>query len=204
MRTIMTDKKIDGGKLGDAPNEKYVKFFKQFDETDATLVEQWKVVHLLGYFCKKFQSIYKTDYQFKYNSPSPSKCFEVFQIKKLGQVLSSKPNILKEYIDWVFSEKVEKEKIRFRSISFLTREEIVKEYKMTHLLSSKIDRNTPLPDEIVLIFNEGNWEERGLISTYGDLAFFIKAYENSLYVTTRIEYVKEKYNFDFSILETLK
>lgn len=162
----MTDEKIDGGKLGETPNDKYVKFFKQFDEIETTSVEQWRVVHLLGYFCKQFQTTYNTEYQFKYNSPSPSKCFEVFQIKKLGQVLSSKPNILKDYIDWVFADKAVKEKIRFRSVSFLTREEIVKEYKMTHLLATKIDRTTPLPVSIQKIF-----AGFGEVNTYGDLAF---------------------------------
>lgn len=165
----MTDEKIDGGKLGETPNDKYAKFFKQFGEIDTTSVEQWKVVHLLGYFCKQFQSTYNTDYQFKYNSPNPSKSFEIFQLKKLGQVLSSKPKILKEYIDWVFADKAGKEKIRFRSISFLTREEIVREYKMTHLLSSKIDRTTPLPDSVKMHFLHLPGCEAP--ETYGDLAF---------------------------------
>lgn len=200
----MTDEKIDGGKLGDTPNDKYVKFFKQFNEIDTTPVEQWKVVHLLGYFCKQFENTYNTDYQFKYNSPSPSKCFEVFQIKKLGQLLSTKPNILKEYIDWVFADKAGKEKIRFRSISFLTREEVVKEYKLMHLLSSKIDRSTVLPSEMVVFFNDDNGGERGLVSTYGDLAFLQQAYEGTPWWLAKKQWAQEHLKFDFSILEKLK
>jgi len=194
-----------GGELVDIPNDKYKKFFEKFNEINSVELTAWKPVHLIGFFCAKFKEAYGTDYKFKFNSPSPSKCFEVFQIKKLSQMLSSQPNILKEYIDWIFKEKVEKDGKKFRSISFITSEDIVKEYKMNVLMSDKpIDRSTKLSDEMVLLFNEGDWEESGLISTYGDLAFFIKAYENSPYFTTRIEYAKEKYNFDFSILEKIK
>lgn len=198
------DKEVTGGEWSDIPNDKYKKFFAKFEEIKTLPVQNWKPVHLLGFFISKFQETFGTTYQFKFNSPSPSKCFEVFHIKKLGSVLSSKPNTLKEYIDWIFEEKVGIDGKKFRSISFLTNEDIVKEYKFKMMTKPKIDRTTPLPSEIVMLFNEGDWEGTGLITTYGDLAFFTQAYKGSEYFEDRIRYAREKYNFDFGVLEKIK
>lgn len=168
----MKDVKMEeqtGGELTDLPNEKYQKFFLKFNEIDSLEIAMWKPVHLIGYFCKKFKEAFNSDYKFKFNAPSPVKSFEVFQIKKLSQMLSSKPNILKEYIDWIFKEKVEKDGKKFRSISFITGEDIVKEYKMNVLMSEKpIDRSTLLPLNII---NKLKEELKIEVLTFGDLAF---------------------------------
>lgn len=164
---------LTGGSLTEAPNAKYQKFFAQFDEHTTTDVITWRPVDLLAYFCAKYQASYNASYAFKYNTPSPSKCFEIFQVKKLSQILSSKPNILKDYIDWIFDNKVGTKKKRFTSISFLTREENVKEYKWKVLpYFSKIDRTTSLPEKLKLFLIELN------LNTYGDLAFIWLARES--------------------------
>lgn len=167
----MNDKNLTGGELGDAPNNQYSKFFAKFSEIENLDVMQWKPVHILAYFCKKYKETYSIDYKFKFNSPAPSKCFEVFQIKKLASLLTSQPHLLKEYIDWVYLHKVIKAKRRLTSISFMTNEGIVNEYKFNVLLAgnknSSIERSTPLPDKYLSVLNE-----IGLaIKTYGDLAF---------------------------------
>ena len=100
-----------GGDLNDAPNPNYQKFFDKFLEIETLETKNWKVPHLIGYFCKKYFETYKVKYKFKFNSPAPSKCFEVFQIKKLASCLTSDPVLLKEYIDWVYKTKVVKAKI---------------------------------------------------------------------------------------------
>lgn len=161
---------ITGGELSDIPNDKYKKFFEKFEEINNLNVSEWKVTHILSYFCKKYFDTYQVKYKFKFNSPAPSKCFEVFQIKKLSSMLSAKPKILKDYIDWVFENKVIKTKRRLTSISFMTVEGIVNEYKINVLLeqkNKKIDRNTPLPDEYKNILQSNNL----FLDTYGDLAF---------------------------------
>lgn len=161
-------------KLSDLPNEKYVKFFATFNEINVLEVSQWKAVHLIGYFSKKYYETYNTQYQFKFNTPSPSKCFEVFQIKRLAMVLSSNPQILKDYIDWLFLNKVVKAKRRLTSIAFMTAEGVVNEYKVNILLnnknSSKIDRSTPLPEKYKNVFIEAGSN----LNTYGELAFILQ------------------------------
>lgn len=158
-----------GGELSDVPNEKYAKFFSTFNEIDSLPVSNWKPSHILGYFCKKYKEHYQTDYKFKFNNPAPSKCFEVFQIKKLAQMLSSNPTILKEYIDWIYLNKVVKAKRKLTSISFMTVEGVVNEYKVRYLLSptQNISRSTLLPEKYQSLFHSKGFT----ISTYGDLAF---------------------------------
>src|ERR1017187_6952153 len=126
-----------GGNLTDLPNEKYKKFFATFDEIETIDVSQWRPSHVLGYFCKKYKDTYGVPYRFKFNSPSPPKCFEIFQVKRLCMLLSSNPTILKGYIDWIYENKVVKAKRRLTSISFMTNEGVVQDYKMNVLLAGK-------------------------------------------------------------------
>lgn len=183
----MTDKNIND-KLGDVPSEKYAKFFEKFQEIHTLDLKDWGTIHCIGYFCWKFQDTFNSSYEFKYNSPAPSKSFESFQMKKLGQLLSKQPDIIKQYIDWVFAEKAIKSKIRFRSISFLTREDILQEYKKK-LLSSKLDRTTNLPDKVLLDINKEILIGQYAVAiidhlppqTYGDVALLSKIPEHPLY-----------------------
>lgn len=163
-------KKSDG-ELNPIPNEKYEKFFAKFAEVETLEVPQWKVAHLLGYFCKKWKEAYDTEYHWKFNNQNPNKCFEVWQMNTLVAKLSANPQILKDYIDWVFVNVVPK-KSKLRSISFMTNDELVIPYKMNVLLGGKknlnVDRSTPLPEQFKQIIND---TLKISINTYGDFAF---------------------------------
>lgn len=189
------------GNLTDLPNEKYKKLFATFDEIEIIDVSQWRPVHILGYFCKKYKDTYSVPYKFKFNNPSPQKCFEIFQVKRLAMLLSSKPNILKEYIDWVYDTKVIKAKRRLTSISFMTVDGIVNEYKTNILLVSKnnlnIDRSVPFPDK----FKEPFKAIGVSISNYGDLAFLYQM-EQTPEMSTAFNKLLEL-GFDKDILEKI-
>lgn len=167
-------------KFEDAPNEAYKKFFDKFKEIDSIPVKDWSVTHLIGHFCKLYLEQYNCNYKFKYNSTAPSKCFEVFQVKKLGQSLSSDPTLLKKYIEWAFKEKVRSAKRRITSIAFLAYEDLVNEYKMKYLAGNlqdqKIDRTTEIPGEFLQIVKKYNYS----ISTYGELSFLLQIEESSI------------------------
>jgi len=168
----MSKKNDDGGDLTPIPNDKYRKFFEKFAEIDTLDVSQWKVAHILGYFCRKYKQTYGIDYSWKFNNQSPTKSFEVWQANTLAAKLSANPKILRDYIDWVYQNYVPKTKARFRSVSFITKDEIVQDYKMNVLLAGQknlqVDRSTPLPPNYVDIVKElANLN----VSTYGDLAF---------------------------------
>lgn len=167
----MLEKDLTGDSLTDAPNEFYRKFFDKFKEIETLEPKDFKPTHLIAYFCKKYYDTYNVKYKFKFNSPSPSKCFEMFQIKKLASCLTADPVLLKEYIDWVYLNKVVKAKRRLTSISFMTVEGVMNEYKFNVLLKQNtndtINRSTPLPFKIKDIFHICGY----IISTYGELAF---------------------------------
>lgn len=203
----MSKKKIDdsfGGEFTDFPNDKYKKFFLTFKEIEVLDITKWRPVHLIGYFCKKYKEAYEVDYQFKFNSPSPTNCFEIFQVKKLAMLLSSNPGILRDYIDWAYKVKVEKGKRRLTSISFMTHEDLVNDYKINVLLVNKkdlhIDRSTSLPTEIKEIM-----KTVGAIGTYGDLSFIWQAHKSSgLGVAATEAFAKlTEINFDFSVLDRI-
>lgn len=196
------EKEITGGELTDLPNDQYQKFFSKFPEIESLDVESWKVVHILSYFCKKYKDTYNVDYKFKFNSPNPNKSFEVFQIKKLASMLTSNPKLLKEYIDWIYENKVIKAKRRLTSISFMTVEGIVNEYKFNILLVGKknlnVDRSTPLPDKYKIFFKDAGIN----ISTYGELAFVSQMSEMPFEVIGAFQKIEEL-GFDKEVLSRI-
>lgn len=163
----------------EVPNEKYKQLFDKFKEIENLSIKEWKVPQILGYFCKKYYNEYNIKYKFKFNTPSPSKSFEIFQIKRLSCNLSKDPLILKNYIDWVFSNKVKKSKRRLTSISFLTDENTINDYKINYLLNNnleeKITRSTLLPNEYIIKFIKSEYP----IKTYGELAFLYQMEDKS-------------------------
>ena len=186
-----------GGELTDYPNEHYKKFFEKFKEIDNIKTEEWKPVHLIGYFCKKYKEQYSSNYKFKFNNALPTKSFEVFQIKRLASMLSSKPDIIKSYIDWVYENKVIKAKRKLTSISFLTAEGVVNEYKLNYLLpnNTNISRSTILPEKYKFAFQEVGVT----ISTYGELAFLSQMNEQPFEIIGAFQKI-EQLGFDKEIL----
>ena len=191
-----------GGNLNDYPNEKYKKFFDKFSEIKTLNISEWKPLHLISYFVQKYKDQYDVKYQFKFNSPSPVKSFEVFQIKKLAQLLSSNPQIIKEYIDWIFINVVPKAKRRLTSISFLTAESTVNDYKMRVLCVGKkdsgVDRSTSLPDQYAQVFNDCQVHAH----TYGDVAFLSQMEPMPENIAVALDGI-ERLGFDMEILKRI-
>lgn len=152
------------------PSIHWEKFFNKFSEIENLSVKEWQVVHLLSYFTKKYESHYGVKYSFKFNANSPSKSYEVFQMRKLGQIISSDPEILKEYFDWFFENKIILKKKRITSLAFVTDANIANEFKFKKLAMDRtknVDRTTILPYNILELITKLNIE----CKTYGDLAF---------------------------------
>jgi hypothetical protein len=162
----------DNEELSAIPNKKYQQYFERFKEIDSVDVSQWKTIHLIAYFCRKYQDTYGTSYSWKFNTPAPSKCFEVWQMNVLASKLSSNPTILRDYIDWVFDNIVPQSKRRLTSISFLTKEETLHYYKLNVLFAgqqgSNIDRATIFPATYQAVIKEIT---NFTIKTYGEMAF---------------------------------
>lgn len=189
--------------LSSIPNEKWRKFFDKLKEIETLEVSQWKVAHVLGYFVKKYKEAYGVDYCWKFNNQNPNKSFEVWQINTLAAKLSANPQILKDYIDWVYQNLVPQAKRRLTSISFMTKDEVVNPYKINVLLGGKknpnIDRSTSLPANYQEILNAINGIN---IKTYGELAFISQMDPISNELLTAMEQIKQM-GFDMSILKRI-
>jgi hypothetical protein len=162
----------DDPTLSDNVSEHYKKFFNKFQEIDTLPIKDWRVVHVLAYLCKKYSAHYGLQYSFKFNNPAPSKSYEVYQIKKLSNMLSSDPQILKDYLDWVFAKKIIEKKKRITALGYFSHVDIVNEFKFKFLLNNKpISRSDSLPAQVSQIC-----VKYGLptITTYAELAFVKK------------------------------
>lgn len=164
---------VEEPSLQDKVSEHYKKFFDKFNDIEHLPPQEWKVVHLLGYLCKKYKDYYGLDYSFRFNNPAPSRSYEVFQIKKLSNMLSSNPEILKNYLDWVFDNKIIEKKKRITSLGYFTHPDIVNEYKFKFLFkkqNSNIVRTDQLPQNVAEICSKYGFD----IKTYAELAFIKK------------------------------
>ncbi len=188
------------------PSIFWKKFFDRFQEIETKQIPEWGLVHLIGYFCKLYKNHYNMDYTFKFNA-SPSKCYEVFQLKKVASMISSDPVILKDYIDWVFRVKVLERKKRISVIGYLASLEMINEFKFKHMSGNTqavIDRATALNDQYILLAKEEGVD----ISTYGELAFIKSMLSSDLDIDTMTKYnnifLKLSNNgFDKSILDRI-
>lgn len=178
-------------------NDSYKKFFEKFTEINTLKISDYKPTHVLSYFCNQYYKYYNTHYKFKYNVSQPSKCFEVFQVKRLGEMLSKDPNILIHYINWLFKNKIPNAKRKITSISFINNEFFLKEYKMQTLYSQEVTltRTTKLPESYYEIFKETDYP----CATYGDLSFLYLSKEKDNY----LDYFEklEKLGFDLNLLK---
>jgi hypothetical protein len=118
-------------------------------------------------------------------------------------MLTAQPLLLKEYIDWIYLNKVVKAKRRLTSISFMTSEGVVNEYKFNVLLVSKnsqnsIDRSTPLPDKYKSAFVTVGFN----LSTYGELAFISQMQDMPFEVIGAFQQI-ESLGFDKEILSRI-
>jgi hypothetical protein len=191
--------------ISSAPSPAYAKFFAKFSEIDSLPVNEWKINHLLAFFCKLYKTHYTIDYTFRLDNKAPSKSYEVFQMNRLAKMLSKQPSILKDYIEWFFADKLIAKKKRITSLALMTEIGIVNEYKFKFLLNtskSSIDRTSKLPVNILSIVEKFD----DSIKTYGELAF-AKLYADSNPTDAKYAEVFSQLaasGFDLKILERIK
>jgi len=196
----MKDKKMNLS-LNEQISPAYQKFFQQFSEIKEKPLSEWSLTHIIGYFCLKYKEYYNLDYTFKFNNTAPSKSYEVFQFKKLASMISRDPQVLKNYIDWIFQDKVKERKKRITSIGYLTNLDLVNDYKFKFLMQNKIDRTTKISIKYKQIIDKYNAD----IITYGDLAFLKKGNDYSSAKPYQKLFDELILNgFDLNILDTLK
>jgi hypothetical protein len=193
--------KQDTVEISKYPSKKWETFITEGNRFSEIEIDKWKANHLIMFFCAKYKEYFGKDYQLKFNTPTPTKAYEVFRLNTCAHRLSSNPEILKNYIGWIFNQRVKIDKKSFRSISFLTNDENLSYYR-SHILFAamgagvNIDRSTPLPPDIKIIVSSLG------CTTFGDLAFIMKAGLDTEEMKTAKQKLEEA-KFDFGVLDKI-
>lgn len=181
------------------------KFFDKLGSVDSVPVCEWDTTHLLGYICKRFKLYYGVVFSFPLRG-APTKCSELFFVKQMSVTLgTTNPVIIKEYIDWVFDNKIIKRNSKISSVAYFSSASMCNEFKVERAQKHKITRSTPLPEEFV-----GIADTLGVsAATYGDVAFIQMAIDQNPEAESRRPYREflrhiKSFGFDESVLEGLK
>lgn len=163
-------KKKDVAEVIEVPTA-WKKYLAKFSEIETTKVSQWTSNHQLAYICKMYESTYGQKYSFSFVKP-PSRCTELFFVKRMmASLMTTNPKKIKNYIDWVFEQKIIAKGVKIRSLGLFTTVGFVNEFNMYNAEKNKIYKHTQLPDEYQEIANSMELS----VNTYGDLAFVKQA-----------------------------
>jgi hypothetical protein len=162
------------------------KFLAKFKEIENLPIPEWKEPQLLGYFCKRYEKYFENKFALSFRG-APSKCNEIYMIKKVMAMLdTTDPEIVHQYIDWVFDCKIIPSKIKIRSIGFLTTPGFGNEFNVYRNKKIKIIKSTELPIKYQQLADTLNLP----VSTYGDLAFIKMALDQTKDSEARAPYKK--------------
>ena len=153
--------------LNDILSKPWQTFLERFKEIETLPIKEWKELHLLAYFCKRYKKYYGKTFALSFKS-APSKSTEIVLIKKMRLNLSSYDlNINKAYLDWLFDIKIPDTNLHIRSLGIVQKPEMINEFNIYYAKQNKVVKSTSVPDEYKEIANKLNIP----ISNYGDLAF---------------------------------
>lgn len=160
------------------------KFLTKFNDIDNLSIKEWKEVHILGFFCRRYEKCFQQKFALSFRG-APSKCNEIYMIKKTMAMLNSTdPMVIHDYIDWIFDFKIIPNKIKIRSIGFLTTPGFGNEFNQYKIKKEKIGKFTELPTKYQKVADVLDLP----VSTYGDLAFIKMALDQSSDNESRIPY----------------
>ena len=164
----MSDMNVSIGKVWET-------FFKKLSLHKDMPVEDWKEYQLLGYLVSRLDTYLQRKFAFSL-SGQPSKCSEMFFLKKIIYSLDTKdPEIVKNYIDWVFEKKIIPNKVKLRTLGYFHNPSFTNEFLEQNKKSKQITRTTSLPEEYKTIVNFF----KAPAETFGDLAFVKKIIESN-------------------------
>lgn len=147
--------------------KRWQTFFNKFEEIETIKVSQWKPVHILAYFDKRFREHYKKNFAYTCK-PVPGRCVEIVLVKQMIAMLgTTNMRTIKEYIDWVFDEKIIPRNMKIRTLAFFGTAGMANEFFQKKAAKDRITRSSIIPDSYKQVANECGVSA----ATYGDLAF---------------------------------
>lgn len=170
-----TGKKPSGLRKDGTPNAHWQKFINETKRHQELPVHRWSLNQILGYIIDRYTKHMGIPFRFSY-SGSPTKSKEIYCMKRMATNLATEdPNILKQYIDWIFDKQIIPNKTPIKSLAYFFTRGLCDKFLYHYSQSQRITRTTPLPPKFV---EEAN--SLGLqLNTYGDLAFAKMAVNNS-------------------------
>jgi hypothetical protein len=177
------------------------KFLLKLKDVDALETHLWKSCHHLGYIMKRYEKTFQQNFALSFKN-SHTKCPEMIVVGRIFASLSTTNNeTIKEYIDWVYENKIIPKKIKFRTLGFFLTPGFANEFSSYWKEKNKIQKSTPIPihwKQVVDVLKVS-------AETYGDLAFIKLALNQD---QSREPYCKlfkslQAMGFDEKILNTL-
>lgn len=169
------------------------KFFLKFKEIDSLDKREWKDTHILAYLSKKHEELYGRALPIAIKG-APSKCAELFFIKKMKVLLSTvNPVVIVEYIDWIFEKKLAPKRYPLKTLGFFIVSSFVPEFlqtKETFIKPVNVSRSTEFPPSYKELAKELDIDING----YSDLAF----------IQMKIEKTNDTSSKYFQLMENLK
>jgi len=182
------------------------KFFLKLKDIDDPIFKNkvylWKPEHILGYICKRFKELYNKEFCIVQKN-APSKCSELFFIKRMIQSLNTSDMILvKKYVDWIYDTKIIPENKKIRTLAYFMTPGFCNEFHFEQAENEIIKRSSIIPQSYKQIAESLNIS----ISTYGELAFIKMAAERTNDLNNpNVLFIKriQDHGFELSILEKL-
>jgi hypothetical protein len=181
------------------------KFFKKFTEIDEVPNSEWKPVHQVAHFSRRYKDHYGKRFAFSVRG-APSRCPEIYMIKRISAMLGTTNQMtIRNYVDWVFDNKIIKNDKKIRALGFLANPQYGNEFHLAMSAAKKIDRTTELPDTYKTIAEQLDVP----VNTFGDLAFAKGALDNdptneSVEVYHQLFRELYRVGFEFSMIKDLK
>jgi len=148
-------------------NAAWRKFFNKFNEIETLKPLEWKEVHLLAYICKRYEALFKNKFSVAIKG-APGKSPDIYIVKRIiASLNTTNTRTIKEYIDWVYDNKIIPKRVHFRKVGFFLTEGFANEFLHNRMKKKTITRSTPLPESYKDIAKDLGIE----VNTYGDLAF---------------------------------
>lgn len=167
--------KLSGLKADGTPNLYWQRFKKRLNEFENIKVCDWEDEEVLGYLLKRYKDHYEIEYGLSYSGP-PSKCSEMYCIRRMNATVgTTKGEILKDYIDWIFDANIIAKEKEIVSLGYFFHPGLCSQYRTIFRTRNKVTKTTTLPETYIIKASDFGIS----ISTYGDLAFAKMAIDRS-------------------------
>lgn len=105
---------------------------------------------LLGWFAHLYEEYYGTGFTFSLNEKGLFRGTEMHHIRKMYSMFGNNAMPARDYISWIFQNKVRLRKKRITSLGFLATPAVIQEFKLMRERQRVVSRSTPLPEKMSL------------------------------------------------------